>query len=496
MTPSKPAQERLIDRETELRELRALLETPGPSPILLYGRRRVGKTFLLNRSWPSQSTFYFVAADATPEINRREIVEEVSRQTGVDHAPEDYPTWRSVFRLLLDLGGEKPVAVILDEYQYLRGGEEDVDSQLLAALETFRATGGSRRPFVLALCGSLVAEMEEIKSSGSPLYGRFRWIGQLAPFDYLDAARMAGFPDRRAAIACYGAFGGTPSFLDLLVSEESVEDNIARLALARRGEVRLMVESALEQEQGLRSVTEYRSILLALGRGLVTRNQIAQGTGLAPGFDLQRRLDLLEALGYVNRARNFDAARNEAFRYRLSDPALQFHYRFVSRYRMELETGSPREVWDKHIAPSFDAYLGKWIFEAVVPQAYSRLREGGKLPLVSEWGTWEGTDRHKESLEMDLVARLTDGGMLTGSVKWGRDPVGLAVHTRHLTDLERLRQSGKKWAYEAADSGSYLLYVSAAGFEKGFREVAEAAGLPVVLWSLEDILPGKEYQTE
>jgi hypothetical protein len=256
-----------------------------------------------------------------------------------------------------------------------------------------------------------------------------------------------------------------------------------------------MVESALEQEQGLRSITEYRSILLALGRGLVTRNQIGQATGLDPGFDLQRRLELLEALGYVNRSRNFDAANNEAFRYRLSDPSLQFHYRFVSRYRMELETASPMEVWEQHVSPRYDAYLGKWVFEAVVPQAYRRMREEWELPLVSEWGSWEGTDRNKESLEMDLVARLTGGGILTGSVKWSREPIGPEVHGKHLTDLERLRQSGRKWAHEALSSGSFLLYVSAAGFHDGFREVAEAAGLPVVLWSLRDLLPGEEFET-
>ena len=63
-----------------------------------------------------------------------------------------------------------------------------------------------------------------------------------------------------------------------------------------------------------------------------------------------------------------------------------FHYRFVSRYRMELETAPPAEVWELHVAPSLDAYIGKWVFEGIVPQAYSRLRGANGLPLVAEWG--------------------------------------------------------------------------------------------------------------
>lgn len=480
----------LVDREEELRELRPLLERPGPTPILLYGRRRVGKTFLLNRTWPEEATYYFVAADATPEINRREIVEEVSRQTGVEHHPEDYPTWRSIFRLLLELGGQRPAAVILDEYQNLRGGDDDPDSQLLAALETFRERGGSRRPFVLALCGSMVADMEELRSAGSPLYGRFRWVGQLQPFDYLDAVRMAGFPQRRTGVYAYGIFGGTPSYLDPIDPALSLGENVARLVLSPRGEVRLMVESALEQERGLRSVTEYRSVLLAVGRGRSTRNEIGQATGLATGFDLQRRLDLLEGLGYLSRERNFGAARNEAFRYRLSDPAQEFHYRVVGRYRMELEMGEALEVWDRYVSSGLDTHVGKWVFERIVPQAYVRLRVRDDLPMTAEWGRWEGRDRNRESLEMDVVARLTGGGMHTGSVKWNRNPVGPDLHLSHLRDLERLRQAGQGWAHEAMEPGSRLLYVSAAGFREGFRELAEASGLPVTLWSLEDLLPG------
>ncbi len=476
----------LYDRETERAELRALLDRPGTSVALLYGRRRVGKTFLLNRVWPSESTYYFVAADTTPEINRGEILDEVSRRTGRAVHPEDYPTWRTVFRLLLELNAPAPTVVILDEYQYLKGGEDDVDSQLLAALELQAASGGPGRPLVLVLCGSLVEEMAGLDAAGSPLHGRFRWTGQLEPFDYRDAAEMAGFSDLRERAYAYGIFGGTPSYLAAIDGSETLADNVARAVLSPRGEVRRLVETAIEQERGLRKVSEYRAVLVAIGQGRTRRNEIAQAAGLDNTYAFVTMLETLERLGYIRATRNFDGPANAPYRYALSDPAVRFHHALVTRYRAELETNLPREVWDAHIAHRLDTYMGP-VFEEMAVQAYHRRRGQEGLPMVAEWGRWEGTDRDGESLEIDLVARLTDGGMLTGAVKWNRTPVPARLHHDHVRGLERLARSGRRWAHEALEPGSRLLYVAGGGFEDGFEERTGDAGLPVTLWTLEDL---------
>lgn len=476
---------KLYDRTGELRELRPLLERPGPTVAMLYGRRRVGKTFLLNRVWPREATFYFVAAETTPEINRREILDEVARQTGRVVEAEDYPTWRTVFRLLFELNAPDPAVVILDEYQYLRGGDDDVDSQLLAALELYR-NAGSDRPLVLVLCGSLVRAMEQLDSVGAPLHGRFQWTGQLHPFDYYDAGAMAGFDGLRDRAYAYGIFGGTPSYLAGIDQGASLSENVCRSVLAPRGEVRRQVETSIEQEQGLRKVSDYRAVMTAIGQGRTTRNEIAQGAGLEKNYGLVTMLETLERLGYVRSTRNFDAASNEPYRYRLADPAVRFHYQLVNRFRTELEVNPPTEVWRAHLADRLDAYMGR-VFEEMAEQAYHRRRRSDGLPMVADWGRWEGRDRARESLEMDIVARLTGGGMLTGAVKWNRHPVTIRLHHDHLRDLDRLKTAGRGWAHEATENRSRLLYVAAGGFEAGFRDQAEEDGLPVTAWSLADL---------
>src|SRR5688500_10809239 len=113
----------MIDREREREELADLLAQGEPRLILLYGRRRVGKTYLLTNVWPASQTLYFTAANTTPAQNRLALVAEVSRWSGQALDPEDFPTWRTLFRLLLDLRAPDPIAIVLDEFQYLGESE-------------------------------------------------------------------------------------------------------------------------------------------------------------------------------------------------------------------------------------------------------------------------------------------------------------------------------------------------------------------------------------
>ncbi len=165
---------RLVDRETELHELRALLESNEPRLALLTGRRRIGKTFLLTHAFEADLAFFFIAARTSPQINRRQLLSDLARWANEEIAIEDYPTWRSVFNLLLDLRTPEPIVIIIDEFQYLAdddAGLAEVASELNAAWERTRPP----RPLLLILSGSAVSTMEALAMGGAPLYGRFAW---------------------------------------------------------------------------------------------------------------------------------------------------------------------------------------------------------------------------------------------------------------------------------------------------------------------------------
>ena len=492
MTSEQPFRTFLfVDRERERAQLRELLERPGPSLALVNGRRRVGKTYLLTHTWPEAQTFYFVAAEGTSTLNRRELVQAVARHFGLNLDPADYPTWRTVFRLLYELRTPAPLVIILDEFQYLMGTREGVPSQLNAIHDVHR----DDRPFVLVLCGSAVRTMENLNAGDAPLYGRFARTIRLEPFDYFDAAALVPVATHRERAIAYGIVGGTPRYLRAFRADRSLGDNVAFEVLAPGGQIRMQVESVIDQERGLRKTEEYKGILRTIGAGKTSAQEIADYVRMPNDITaLKRMLERLVDLGYIRAERNFGARRTAPFRYRLDDPALQFHATTVSLFRSELATYDAREVWEREIRPArLDTYMGG-VFERIAAEGYQRHRQRLELPMVDTWGRWEGTATSQRgtgkprSFEVDVVASLTDGRMLTGAIKWG--DLGLEVHAKHLRELAVLADAGQSWARESLRQDAPLLYVTGGKFPPDFKARAEQDGHPVITLTLDDLYHG------
>lgn len=501
--PSRPGapRESLVDREQEQAELvrlRAQAQLRGrPIVALLTGRRRVGKTFLLTHAWPSEQLFFFTASRATPEINRRQLVLDFAAWTGEALDPDDYPTWRTVCQLLLSRGRAtsrgvtRARVVVLDEFQYLAEGESglaQVASELNAVLEQ-RADPSSPRPVLLILAGSAVATMEALAAGGAPLYGRFAWRYRLAPFTYWHAAKFADFRALRDRAVAYAIFGGTPRYLAAVDTSRSLSQNVIDLFLSPHGELRSLLETALDQEEGLRDANKYRALLGAVSNGCTARNDIAQRVGLANDHALREKLATLVDLGYLDARANVDAKANEATRYAIADPAVRFYHRFVVPNASALARYPGARVWEVAIAPHLDTFMGPE-FERMAAQAYDRVGGMTKrpaLPLVERWARWEGVDRARRSLEIDIVAPLVDGGVMTGAVKWNRAPVGVGVHHQHMDMLRRAADAGRAWAHAALEGRSPLYYVAAGGFSQKFQDAVEASGHAYVCWGLGDV---------
>lgn len=473
-----------IGREAEREKLLELSAARTRRLGLVTGRRRVGKTWLLTHTWPADQYFLFTASRTSPEFNRQQLLRDLSRFLNRVIEAQDYPTWRSVFNLLLDVRLPRPLVFVLDEFQYLADGESglaEVASELNSAWERPRAN----QPLVLILAGSAVGIMQGLAAGGAPLYGRFDLQLKLRPFDYLNASVLAPFETLRDRAILYGTFGGMPRYLAAINPTETLEQNIVRLMLTPQGEVRQLLETALDQEEGLRDIASYNAILRAVSTGSTLQNEIAQRAGLKNDNSLRVKIDRLTELGYLVSGRNIGAPTNAPYRYRLNDPALRFHQRFVQPNTSMLEREPAADVWEL-LRPQLAGYMGLE-FEQITEQAYRRLRTPYNLPMLREWGSWEGTDRTGKSLQVDVVAPMAETGVLTGAIKWTIKPVGPDVHFAHLEMLRRAAYAGQKWAHEAMEPDSPLLYVSAGGFTSSFRSMAEESGHPVILLNLEDM---------
>lgn len=489
----------LIDRERERADLAGLLGRGRPTLALLTGRRRVGKTYLLANAWPPENLFLYTAAQTTPELNRRQLLGDLAAWAGEQIRPEDYPSWRTAFRLVTDVAERRaddgrPTVIVLDEFQYLASGDAgvaEVASELNAVWEQLDRRSRKPFPLLIVLSGSAVATMEALAGGGAPLYGRFDWHEKLKPFTYWHAAQFAAYPSLRDRALLYGIFGGTPRYLAAVDASRALADNASELLLSPRGEVRMLVETALDQEEGLRDVPKYRAILRAVADGCTERNEIAQRAGLANDNALREKILTLVDLGYLEERRNIDAKPKEAVRYLIADAAFRFYHRFVAPNASILERYPAADVWATAVAPDLNSYMGLE-FERIATQAYDRRALGLGLPMVQRWGRWEGADRARRPLEIDIVAPLADGRMMTGAVKWDAAPIGAGVHHGHLEMLRRAADAGREWAYAALRTEAPLYYVAAGGFAASFREEAEASGHPVILWDVDDLYAPSE----
>ena len=484
----------LIDRERETQALLNLLGKGAPALALITGRRRIGKTYLLSKIWEPGQALLYTASRTTSDLNRLQLLRDVERWSGDTLRAEDYPTWRTVFQLLVDVaharaerGDSAATVFVLDEFQYLAADERglaEVASELNAVWE--REISRSSLPLVVVLSGSAVTMMESLARGGAPLYGRFALQLTLRPFDYWDSAALASFTSLRDRALVYGCFGGTPRYLAAVDVRRSLADNVRELLLSPRGEVRMLVETSLEQEEGLRDINAYVGILRAVADGYTQRNEIAQRAGLKNDQGLRDKLGKLVELGYLEQRTNFDAKPNAPVRYYIADAAFRFYHRFVSPNLSMLERYETNEVWEPIVAPQLDAYMGLE-FERIAVQAYDRKHAQHGLPLVKQWGRWEGNDRARRSVEIDIVARLEDNRMMTGAITWGSEQVRPGVHHAHMDMLQRLADAGHAWAHEALEPDALLYYVAAGGFSDAFLEEVELSSHPVVCWGLEDM---------
>lgn len=479
----------LIDRETELERLRTLAERDGQTMALITGRRRVGKTFLLRHTWPERPVFHFTASNISAEQNRHALLTEAARWAETDLRPKDYPSWRTALRAILELRPDDPMVVVLDEVQYLAENPREMSefaSELNAAWE-----GDLRRAaaLLLVLSGSAITTLDALNEGDAALHGRFDWHGKLTPFDYYRASQMLSGYSRDEQIEAYGAVGGTPLYLDAVNTGRSLEENVVDLLLTPDGMVRGQVETAIEQELGLRDVATYRGILAAVGQGRPTAGEVASKIGAKKDRSLERKLDRLIDLDYLERMRNFEAPGNQAYRYRLADPAFRFYYGLVVPNESAIDTAGPEAVWRKRISPeAWLSYIGQHVFEDVVEQAYLRVQDDRDVPEVVDWSYWQGEDPNREPLEIDVVCRLLDGRMLTGSIKYQSRPADATAWLEHQESLRRLEGSGRRWVHEALEPEAPFLFVSRSGFTESFRRVRSDYGKrPVITWELDDL---------
>ena len=326
-----------VDRVRELAFLNSLLPRTQPTiaqMVLLYGRRRVGKT-VLARHWAESTglaTIYWAAEREPANLQRRKLFAKMIGMA-LNQTPT-FESWADLWEAFANLIGNQRRILVIDEVTYAA----ESDEAFLSALQHAWDQRLKQSQLILILSGSHVHTMETLLARGSPLFGRFTGQWHLEPLSFGTLREFLPKWSVDERIAAYAMMGGVPAYLERLIPERSLVDNIRDVILDPGG--MFVAEPELLLYDEVRDPRVYQAILQAIGSGAHTLDDIANAT-LISKTHLSSYLARLQELRFVERRLPATIPPQKIRlsrmgRYHLIDPFLRFYFRFVAPHRSEV----------------------------------------------------------------------------------------------------------------------------------------------------------------
>jgi uncharacterized protein len=437
----------MIDRRDELERLRRAA-AEAPQLVVMRGRRRVGKSYLLDHSYADHRLVYFQADEGEARGHLDLLAAELGRLV---NAPIAFGDWNEALSSLGEQAKLRPLVVVLDEFQWMLLAEPTLDSIVMRHFDRWER---ARVPITLVLSGSALTTMEQLLEGDRAMFGRSGYRPFLQPFDYRDAALFA--PNATTAaqkLLRYGVLGGTAQY-QVWAGQASIREILKRRILTKDEPLFEEPLQLIRGESAIREPGNYYEVVRAIARGATQFNEILQRSKISSGQLLNNRLDRLAKLRYVEQRQPLGG--NGSANWSVSDPFFRFWFRYVYPNRSRLQRGRVDEVC-KAILADIDNHMGG-VFEQVCRDWAGRYSTDPPLAGAVDVGAyWTRT----HDVEIDLVARGRKGIVAVGSCKWSSQA---DVH-----DLDRLiEQRGR-----VRDAGAAALYLFARGFHKSLVQRAK-----------------------
>lgn len=479
-----------IGRETELQFLNDKYEEANGQLVVLYGRRRVGKTETLREFCRNKPHIFFSCTQSTDRVQLAKFSKQILRE---DIPAKQYITefadWEKAFHAVLDLPyGEHKKLIVIDEFPYMCKGNKSIPS----IMQNLWDTELKNSNVMLVLCGSAMSFIEkELLSEKNPLYGRATGIYKMTAMGFYDAVKF--FPDYsdRDKILAYSILGGIPHYLRQFHPDLSLAENIKRNILTKGCILYSEVDFLLHQE--LRETPIYNAIIEAVALGNTRLNEISQKSLVDDTSKTSVYLKNLMELGIVERRFPVDSKIKEKANlnrgtYRLTDNFFRFWYAFGFANFSQLEDGDSTGVYEYVIAPSLHEY-SSFAFEDVCREFIKELQKNNALPFrYSKMGQWTGktTVRDKDEAkgyrvaetEIDLLGiGRNEKEYLVGECKFKNTPFRYSEYLDVKAKLAPLKDTAKFY---------YALF-SESGFDEKIAAQAEHEK-NVLLYNLEQIV--------
>ena len=451
---------RFVDREQEMATLQSEYDRDGSALVVLYGRRRVGKTTLISEFIKNKKALFFLASEESESQNRLAFQEKAADFLNSDLLKNvEVKSWDVLFRAIIDTHFDSKPVIVLDEFQYLGKSNPAFPSVFQRIWEEILKD----RQVMVILCGSLISMMQsQTLAYDSPLYGRRTAQIRLMqiPFAYYHQF----FPDksRKELIEMYAVTGGVPKYSELFSQSKDIYSAIEKCVLNRSGYLYDEPHFLLQQE--VSEVGSYFSIIKAIAAGNTKLSAIAgvlevKSTSLTKYLKTLIDLDILEREVPVTED---SPEKSKKGLYKIKDNYLRFWFAFVYPNMSFIESGHGRIVMDK-IRKSLVRNHIAFVYEDICRERMWEINAEGVWPFYfSKLGRyWDSKE------EIDIAAIDPDGkNLILGECKYWQEPVGVSV-------LRELEAKAKTVSWEKEKRKTWFVLFSVNGFTEELR--AEAA---------------------
>lgn len=419
-----------IGRDNELSKIRDALSAPGKGAIMLYGKRRIGKSSLILEAVKNQEckVIYYECL-RTSVVNNLRNVEKRIQDTYANKFLH-FDNFEDMFEFLGSTG--EKVIIILDEYCYLKSvaDREYIDSLFQTIVDQMSDN------IKLILLGSFVGMMKELLEKENPLFGRFQLIMNIKAFDYLDAAGFYENCSVRKKVEFYSIFGGSPFVCTNLIPEDSLEDNIKKKILDPYGILVSYMENTLLSE--LSKISNANMILQALANGRKKYSELESILRMKSNGGLDKQLKSLIDMEIITKTMpiNKKNDKKKTF-YEISDNLVRFYYYYVYGNQDIIQRIGADAFYRNYIHSSVTTFISHRFEDIAKEYYYRRSRRYPELGIRDIGSFWYDIPKEHRNGEFDCVLQYEDGYSVI-EVKYYQNPMTVGEIRQELDQIRAL----------------------------------------------------------
>ena len=408
-----------VGRNKELKKLDKVIRSDEMNFTLIYGRRRVGKSELVNQalSKADVKSLYYECKQVAQESNVNGLSEILSENMGLPKL--GFSDIESLLNYIFELSVKEKMVLVLDEYPYLRESVKGMDSILQSVVDKYRKTA----KLSLIILGSYVEVMRSLIEHENPLYGRVDMTIDLKQMDYYESSFFYPNYSAEDKVRIYSVFGGIPYYNRLIDDSKSVKENIIEL-IASPG-ARLENEVSMYLNAELSKIVNANEVFEALSRGfsrysdILSQSHVSSGPTLVDVLEKLIRMEVVEKTAPIN-----DSNNKKKISYFICDNLSLFYYRYIFKYSSQMNIMDSEVFYKKYIEKDFEEYYVPHLFENVCRQYLIRKNRAGEIePVIEKIGKYyyDNPVEHTNG-EFDIVTE-DELGYAFYEVKFRKTPV-------------------------------------------------------------------------